>query len=152
MKKVVVLMVLIGALTGFSLGAGEEKASEPAAACESSAGQQSTEHQTKDLPEPLLLAKPASSGIPECPAVQSCAGGSFACNGNNACGPTGPAKLRDTGSSQCTRNGQVLACIIGTIHVKKQKCGLCPCCFSQPACLCPNDPTVCGTAITLVCQ
>lgn len=152
MKKIAIIVLASACFSVVSLAGSEEGAVEPVALCSGEVvAQQSSEGQA-ELVEPFLLAETPSSSIPECPQTQTCAGGSNVCDGQSACAANGPSKSYDTGSDKCTRNGQVLACIFGTIHVKKQKCGLCPCCFQNPACFCPIDPNLCGNAITLFCQ
>ena len=91
--------------------------------------------------------------IPDCPAERdTCAGNTTVCGGNNPCRTSFPGSPVDTGVNKCRRsNGQLLNCVPGgqTVHVTTTQCTQCPCCFTQPACFCPND---CAEVISLSCQ
>lgn len=155
MKRIGLLIVLLAASNCLAFAWAEEGASEPPAICqEAEAPLQSSQEKPDTVP--LLLppdrAIPVSSGIPDCPATQNCTGGHISCTGESPCQANGPYRDTDTGSSQCNRNGQTLVCVFGTIHVRVQACGYCPCCTAQPACVCPAQPSGCGTAIILVCK
>jgi len=152
------IVLLIGFLAVFNTLCFSAEVSQPesSAVCQAAeTEQQSSNQDAQSLPLelPSQGAVPVSSGIPDCPATQTCGGGSNTCNGSNPCQANGSISLEDTGSSKCNRNGRTLACIFGTIHIKTQECGHCPCCTAQPfPCICPIDPDACGTAITIVCQ
>ena len=156
MKRIVLLIGLLAAFNCLCLASGETSAAESAATCMEAvpALPYSQEADTLPLVLPAVLAVPVSAGIPECPETQTCNGGSNTCDeANFPCQANGDITLTDTGSSECTRNGRTLVCLFGTIHIKEQICGHCPCCSWQPfACFCPSDPALCGKAITTVCK
>lgn len=116
MKKTVLLVAMVASTA--SLASAEEKPiANPKKACRVNEAailfptvEESPRHDEFVLPQ--LLAEPARSGIPDCPTVSPCPGGNFTCTSSSSCGPVGRIRLTDTGSTQCNRNGQTLACFI----------------------------------------
>ncbi len=156
MNRIVFLIGFLAAFNCLCFASGETAAAEPVVSCTAAEPALPYSQQAETLPLvlPAGLATPVSSGTPECPDTQTCGGGSNTCNQDYfPCQANGAVTETETGSSECTRGGRTHVCLFGTIHIKEQVCGHCPCCSWQPfGCPCPSDPADCGTAITTVCK
>ncbi len=88
-----------------------------------------------------------------CPTESDCtgpAGNGNTCSTNPANCGAGPGQKIDTGQRACSQGGLIFKCPRGsTIVIKTANCFQCPCCSTQPACLCPND---CGSVLRWGCS